>query len=128
MFTADTIIFFVRVIDPVSQETEVFQIATEPETSLGLLTSELISNGVSTIIKQISKPRFYVLKTPYRFRFDREPNPPDVPQMIVSLQDENKYTNVHPTTFVTDIAPNFIKSYLYLVIEGVPGQFPLLLT
>lgn len=120
--------FFVQIIDSTGEESEFIQVRTEPGSSLASLLAEMESpvNEPSELLKRISRRcKFYTLKDP--FEYDDE-NPPDVRQVMASLQDENKYTNAGHNKTVKRIAQNFISDYLYLVIVDVPGQFRQLLT
>lgn len=120
--------FIVQVVDARGEESEFIQVKTKPRSFLASLLGEMKSpvNEPSELLKRISRRcKFYTLKDP--FEYDDE-NPPDVRQVMASLQDETKYTNVGHNKTVKRIAQNFIQDYLYLVIVDVPGQFRELFT
>jgi len=105
------------------EESEFIQVKAKPRSSLASLLGEMKSplNKPSELLKCISRRcNFYSLKDPIEFN---NGNPPDVCQVMASLHDEEKYTNIGHNKTVKRITQNFIKDYIYLVIVDVPGQF-----
>lgn len=106
---------------PVLVANELTQVIAKPNWTVSSLLRhmQLPRNQPSVPLMRISDRRcnFYA-KNPIEFD---EATTPDIPQVMASLQNKNKYEKLGHNKMLKNIAQNFIASYLYLIIEAVPG-------